>query len=223
MQHSDPVPRPRQADRRSALLDALRAAAEPMRVEELAAAVGVAESTAQFHLSMLVSSGLVARTAARSGLAGRPSWRYVAAPETSHALPYEQLARVLAAQLDGGAGAGEAAREAGRRWAEAVPDGSLSPAADHDGAVGSLAGVLDGLGFRPDVLGDGAEIVLRACPFVAVAREYRGVVCGVHLGLLDRAVAAIGDGLAVDDLEPFVSDEPLVCRIRLSTAARWAS
>ena len=219
MQPSELAHRPRQVDRRSALLDALRAAAGPMRVAELAAAVGVAEPTAQFHLSMLVSSGQVARTRARSGLAGRPSWRYSAAPETSPALPYEQLARLLAAQIDAGAGSAEVAREAGRRWAEAIPDGSLSPAADHDGAVAALTGVLDGLGFRPDVRRSGAEVVLRACPFVAVAREHRGVVCGVHLGLLDRAVAAIGGGLAVDGLEPFTSDEPLACLVRLSATA----
>jgi predicted ArsR family transcriptional regulator len=219
--HPRRTPRPRQADSRSVLLDALRAAGRPLTVGEAAEAIGTAESTARFHLSLLVSAGLVEKTPVRSGSAGRPSWLYglvpVAPASPASAVsptPYQELARVLAAQLDGEAGAAAAAREAGRRWADAVPPAALAPAASPPEALESLAGMLDGLGFAPDAPA-GDEIVLRACPFEAVAREHRAVVCSVHLGLVERAANAIGGGIEVAGLEPFRSERPLACAVQL--------
>lgn len=217
-------PRARQLDRRSALLAALRGADEPQSVEAVARAAGIAASTAQFHLSILVSSGEAVRTPARTGAAGRPSWRYAAAPEPAsraasargQADSYQELARVLAAQLDGGRGAAAVAREAGRRWADAVPAETLTPASSPDAAQEQLARVLGGLGFAPEPGRDTDEILLRACPFEAVAREHRAVVCGVHLGLVERTAAAIGGGIAVAAFEPFRQDQPLACAVRLA-------
>jgi predicted ArsR family transcriptional regulator len=220
--HPRRTPRPRQADSRSVLLDALRAAGHPLTVAEAAAAIGTAESTARFHLSLLVSAGLVERTPVRSGSAGRPSWLYgatlIAPPPAETPTPYQELARVLAAQLNGEAGAAAAAREAGRRWADAVPPAALAPAASAPEALDSLAGMLDGLGFAPDAP-SGDEIVLRACPFEAVAREHRSVVCSVHLGLVERAAKAIGGGIEVAGLEPFRSERPLACAVQLRRTA----
>ena len=218
MLHSQSVAAHRRPGRRSALLDALRAADGPLRVEELASAVGIAASTAQFHLAMLVGVGMVVRTPVRSGQAGRPSWQYAISPGSPSATSYEQLARVLAAQLDDADGAA-AARDAGRRWAEAVPADRLHPASRPDEAVASLASVLDRLGFSPEPRLPDGDIVLRACPFESVAREHRAVVCSVHLGLVEQAAAAIGGGIAVAGLEPFRSEQPLVCAIRLRMPA----
>ncbi len=220
--------RTRQPDRRPALLAALRDAGRPLDVAEAAAAIGTAESTARFHLSLLVSAGQVVRTPVRRATAGRPSWRYEPAHERAAteaaAAPgapdgYQALASVLAASLDERAGAAAAAREAGRRWAEAVPSGSLAPATDADAAVGSLTDMLDGLGFSPEPASADNEIVLRSCPFEAVAREHRSVVCEVHLGLVERAAASIGGGITVDGLEPFRSDRPLACAVHLRRAS----
>lgn len=213
-------PRRRDPDRRSALLAALGAAGRPLNVAEVAAAIGTAEPTARFHLSLLVSSGQVVRTADRRSSAGRPSWRYAPAPVADASAPdtsdaYEALARVLAGTLDAEAGAAAAAREAGRRWADAVPAGSLQPADDPEAALASLASLLDGLGFAPDPAPSADEIVLRACPFESVARDHRAVVCGVHLGLAEEAARSIGGGIAVDALESFRSDQPLACGLRL--------
>jgi predicted ArsR family transcriptional regulator len=209
--------RPRQPDRRSALLNTLRASDRPMSVEEAAAAVGVAASTAQFHLALLVSGGLAKRTQVRSGAAGRPSWGYAPAAVEPSAVgapePYRELARVLAAQLGEEAGAAAAARQAGRRWAAEAPalDGGDTPGADDPAAAMTV--ILDRLGFAPEA-GEDDEILLRSCPFEAVAREHRAVVCSVHLGLLERTASAVG-GLVVDGLEPFRSEQPLTCAVRL--------
>jgi predicted ArsR family transcriptional regulator len=211
--------RSRQAERRPALLAALRAADRPLGVEEVAAAIGVAVPTARFHLSMLVSSGQVERVARRSGTAGRPSWGYAASPEPrpggSEPGAYLDLARALASQLDGVAGASVAAREAGRRWADGAPGTTAERASSPAEAVASLARTLDGLGFAPEPDLAAREVVLHACPFEAVARDHRAVVCAVHLGLVERTAAAIGGGIEVDGLEPFRTEAPLTCAVRL--------
>ncbi len=236
-------PRARQPGRRSAVLAVLRESDRALRVDEVADAVGIAVPTAQFHLSILIGSGLAQRAPHRSGSAGRPSWCYLAAdparapargaagtgagaPGTGDAAPapaYQELARVLAAELDGRDDAAAVARDAGRRWADAMPAAGEppQPSPDPEAATASLARVLDHLGFAPEPRPDAGEILLRACPFETVAREHRSVVCGVHLGLVEQAAAAIG-GIAVDGLEPFRSTLPLTCAVRLRAPRRPA-
>lgn len=218
--------RRRQADRRPALVAALRAAGRPLSVDEVAAAIGTSVPTARFHLSLLVSAGQVARVARRRGSAGRPAWGYTVAA-ASPATPttagpgdgdvaYRQLARVLAAQLDGAEGAAAAAREAGRRWAATVAPDAAPVARTPAEAMDALTRMLDDAGFAAEADASAAEIVLRRCPFEEVAREHRAVVCGVHLGLVEQAAASVGGGLAVDGLEPFRSEAPLTCAVHLS-------
>jgi predicted ArsR family transcriptional regulator len=208
-------------DRRSGLLAALRDAGRPLSVGEAAAAIGTAESTARFHLSMLVSGGLVTRTPERRASAGRPSWRYFVAPATNPAGPgeagrYEQLAEVLAGQLGGTAGAAAAAREAGRRWASAAAGvGPADERMDAARAMAAIADLMDRLGFDPERPVTGGELRLHACPFESVARRHRAVVCGVHLGMLEQSIEALDAGLAVAGLEPFHADDPLTCVARL--------
>jgi predicted ArsR family transcriptional regulator len=224
------------------VLAALRASDHPLRVDEVAAAVGIAVPTAQFHLSILIGSGLAQRAPQRSGSAGRPSWGYLAADPAqasarasagtgagasgaadAPAPAYQELARVLAAELDGRDDAAAAARDAGRRWAGAMPSEGGPPRRppDPEAAMASLSGVLGHLGFAPESRPAAGEILLRACPFEAVARVHRSVVCGVHLGLVEQAAAAIG-GIAVDGLEPFRSTLPLTCAVRLRAPRRPA-
>jgi predicted ArsR family transcriptional regulator len=220
--------RHRRPDRRSAIVAVLRAADGPLGVEQIAVATGIAESTAQFHLSLLVGAGQVLRAALRTGSAGRPAWRYkvpdgtsTAAPAVASApaTPYVELARALAAQLGAGADADASARDAGRRWAEVLPLGAERPASGPEEAAASLSAVLGRLGFAPELQAAAGEIVLHACPFEAVAREHRQVVCSVHLGLVERAAAAIGGGVAIIGLEPFRTDHPLACAVRLQIPA----
>ncbi len=224
------------ADSRSTLLAALQAAGRPLGVAEAAEAIGVGESTARFHLSLLVSAGLVTRTADRRASAGRPFLRYAPAqppgrvagdesaafpPEASAPAPdrYEELAGLLASQLDGTADPAALAREAGHRWAPELPAVIDEARARGDGAAEVVIGLMDRLGFAPERVAGSDEIRLRACPFESVARRHRAVVCGVHLGLLERTVAGLGDGTVVDRFEPFVTEEPLLCVVGLRAAA----
>jgi predicted ArsR family transcriptional regulator len=216
------------ADSRAALLDALRAADHPLTVAEAAAEVGIGESTTRFHLSMLVSAGLVTRTSERRASAGRPALRYApaptpAAPEdpttVAGAEPldrYEQLAGVLAGQLAGSADPLAAARTAGQRWsAELMGDGHYALEAGSD-TIATVLSLMGRLGFDPEPGAVPGEILLHTCPFESVARQHRAVVCGVHLGMLEQTVAELGGDVTVEALEPFVEDEPLLCITRLA-------
>jgi predicted ArsR family transcriptional regulator len=61
------------------------------------------------------------------------------------------------------------------------------------------------------------EIWLRHCPFREVAEAHRDVVCAVHLGLMQGALAEMRAPLTADRLEPFV--EPSLCVARLGEPA----
>ena len=95
-----------------------------------------------------------------------------------------------------------------------------------------LVGLLDDMGFAPLVgpakeadegggsgpaASDSTVIELHRCPFVEVAREYRDVVCGVHLGLLRGALGGLHAPPTSVRLEPFV--RPDLCAATLAPAA----
>jgi predicted ArsR family transcriptional regulator len=163
--------------------------------EEAAREVGVATHTARFHLDKLVEEGLLdveqRRLTGRTGPgAGRPAKVYRrSAAEVAVSLPereYDLVGQVLAAAVERSLGGdrleatlAEEARAAGQR------DGT-----SYDGGGGELdrsVGALADRGFEPQRVDDG--LVLRNCPFDALARRHTALVCGVNLdyvtGLLD--------------------------------------
>jgi predicted ArsR family transcriptional regulator len=165
--------------------------------EEAAREVGVAPHTARFHLDKLVEEGLLdveqRRLSGRTGPgAGRPAKVYRrSVAEVAVSLPdreYDLVGQVLAAAVErslGGAALeaslAEEARAAGQR------DGT-----SYDGTGGELdrsAGALADRGFEPQRVDDG--LVLRNCPFDALAREHTALVCGVN----HDYVAGVLDGL----------------------------
>ncbi len=214
------------AESRAALLDALAGAEHPLSVEEAAARLGLHPSTTRFHLDLLVSAGFVERRSEKRNSAGRPRIRYsVRAAEPQPVAPapapptdgegYRHLASVLADQLSETDDPARAAREAGRRW-NAADDLALDDRPlDADSAIDVVADLMNRLGFAPEVPARRDEIVLRRCPFEEVAREHRDVVCGVHAGLLERAFERLGGAVEVARLEPFATEDPLLCRVRL--------
>ncbi len=219
------------AESRSVLLTALRTAGRPLSVTEAAEVLGLRTGTARFHLDLLVSAGLVDRQAERRATAGRPRIRYAARPAATGdgqepPAPaasedgYRRLASVLASQLSGMDDPAGAAREAGRRWIEGagVVPGASAGSLPADDAVTAVAGIMDRLGFAPDLPVVGDRIQLRRCPFEAVARDHRAVVCGVHAGMLEQTFERLGGAVGVTRLEPFASDDPLLCVVHLQRA-----
>ncbi|HEX8941422.1 MAG TPA: helix-turn-helix domain-containing protein [Candidatus Limnocylindrales bacterium] len=187
---------------RRRLYDLVTAADGPIGRDEAAAALGIGRPLAAFHLDRLVQAGLLTtefrRLTGRSGPgAGRPAKLYRRAARTIHAsLPprqYELAARFFAEGLDevgpaASAAAMEAARAFGRRaGAEAWGAADAAP----DAATDGLPALLGELGFEPRVDEASGEIVLRSCPFDALAATHRELTCGMNRALLE----GLRDGL----------------------------
>lgn len=208
-----------------------------LSAQELADVVGLHLTTVRFHVDQLVAAGLLATHQERASGAGRPRKLYVvptarlSAPESPEALEafatlsdiVGQAAGSPAAPLEQTASTLEAT---GREWAVEHMDRLSSrsqqrtPATtpgDWLGKVGAVLDLLVGWGHSPDVrTTSGArevDIVLRDCPFLALAKDQPQMVCGVHRGLLRGALDALGEESAVLDLQPLA--DPRTCRAHL--------
>ncbi|MCK0113180.1 helix-turn-helix domain-containing protein [Ornithinimicrobium sp. F0845] len=117
--------------------------------------------------------------------------------------------------------------QSGRQWARdhvsrlATRVGERTPATTPGAWLGKVGAVIDllvGWGHAPAVrTAAGArevDIVLRDCPFLALARDNPQMVCGVHRGLLRGALDALGEESAELDLQPLVDQR--TCRAHLS-------
>ncbi|MFN8074171.1 MAG: helix-turn-helix domain-containing protein [Kineosporiaceae bacterium] len=218
-------------DRRARVLDAVRSAAQPLTIEEVAAEVGLATSTARFHLDHLVDSGAVQADRDPTPRPGRPRLRYTAAPVVAvdAQAAMLRLAQLLAATFD--AAGAEAAEQAGRAWAhrvlqEHVGAGGRLPEPGDPAAVDDLLAlaerVLHDEGFSPRAREDGRTLELHHCPYLAVAADHPRTVCGMHLGLLRGLSEGFGveaSWLLVPELD---GDAPCLVALRERQAAPGA-
>ncbi|WP_213450674.1 helix-turn-helix transcriptional regulator [Rhizomonospora bruguierae] len=216
---NDPDPAPVLGDSRGRVLEVLRAAGEPVAVQEVAQRSGLHRNTARFHLDGLVDAGLAERETEDRRLPGRPRIVYsavasnVPAGQRSYRLLAEMLTSVVTEALPEPA---RAAVTAGEAWGRYLVD-RPAPSQRVDAAEGvrRLSTVLADLGFDPGEPGDPANpvIPLRHCPFREVAEEHREVVCSLHLGLMRGALAETRAPWVADRLEPFV--QPSLCLAHL--------
>lgn len=232
--------------RRRDVLDALRQSATPLSIVDIARRLDVHPNTARFHLDTLVERGQVEQVAGARVGPGRPPLMFRARPGMDRTGPrnYRLLASVLVAELSHRRRPAHAAIKAGRTWGERLvaapdsPDVPNSPAApgapetpgtsDTSGTsdatadahtVNGLVHLLDELGFAPDRPPQGAvdRIGLRHCPFLDLAEAQPQVVCPLHLGLIQGALATMKTSLTADRLESFV--EPDLCLVHLGRVA----
>lgn len=213
------------------LLDTLRAAERPLTAGELASASGLHVSTVRFHLRILGTAGLVRCRPEAAGTRGRPRLLYspVTAggpgPYTGPGAGYRLLASLLAAHWgDTPDERSERAERAGHAAATVrhlVPGGTRSPASGPrapttmHAAVAEVSATFAELGFEPDVVPDGAGLLIRlhACPFREVATQHPEVVCSLHLGLIRGALAEAGGAAAAVGLQPSAEPHPCVARV----------
>ena len=216
---------------RARVLELLRDAGGTVTTAEVAERCGLHPNTARFHLDALVHAGLAARghgPERGSPTAGRPAVGYWAAGTGEPEAPagerrYRLLAEMLASLVAGVADdPALAAEQAGREWGSYLteqppPYRPPSP----DSALTELTGLLASMGFDPRVepgRAPGAtEVLLRACPFREVAKEYQKVICSLHLGVIRGALERMRAPQTADHLDVF--PEPGVCRTRLTIAA----
>ncbi|WP_324786045.1 helix-turn-helix transcriptional regulator [Streptomyces sp. H51] len=217
----------RESPRRREVLEVLRAAAAPLGVTDLAERMRVHPNTVRFHLDALVSEGLVQRRTEEPSGRGRPRTVYAAEPgmHRGGTREYRLLAQVLLSQLAStGPEAHRAAAEAGRAWGAFLVDPApplRQPTAGQ--AADGLVALLDDLGFAPTAEHDGGaeapqRIRLRHCPFLELAEEYGQLVCPLHLGLMQGALAGLRAPLDAVRLEPFATPDSCVAHLRPAPA-----
>lgn len=191
--------------------------------DQAARRVRIARPLAAFHLDKLVEQGLLEAsyrrlTKRRGPGAGRPAKLYrrsglqtaVALPPREYELAARLFAGAAAADAPGtrarlrqharavGADLGrEARRRAGKR--------SGRPALLH-----RLRAVLQELGYEPFQAADGA-IRLHNCPFDALARDYRPLMCGANEALLVGVVR----GLKLAGCTAVLDPQPGLCCVAL--------
>jgi len=177
--------------------------------DQAAAGVDVPRHTAKFHLDKLVTDGLLAtefrRLSGRQGPgAGRPAKLYrrsddevaVSLPERHYDLAGGLLAQAIASSVqhgtavldaldDAAAAFGATLADRARAEADAAPDGETPGDA--------TCAVLAASGYEPHVH-DGT-IVLRNCPFHALAKQHTELVCGMNLALVHAVTDRVGGSL----------------------------
>ncbi|MGD9999023.1 MAG: helix-turn-helix transcriptional regulator [Acidimicrobiia bacterium] len=189
----------------------------PPTIAELAAATGQHRTAVGLHLVELINAGLVEQITLPPAGRGRPAKRYRAVDDQ----PYRTLAGWLAEAVRTGRSTRQVGRSAGERLALRATD-----------PVEFLLTEATRLGFAPVLepnslasldpadgsasLDDSFDIVLRTCPFAALAAADPDTVCNLHLGLAEGVVRATG-GAVVDGLQP--QDPHLAgCRLRVRRA-----
>jgi predicted ArsR family transcriptional regulator len=200
---------------RATVLDLLRAADSPLGVHEVAGQTGLHANTARFHLDALVEAGLATRAPVARSRPGRPSMAYQAvesggaAGQRHYRLLAEMLTSLIAAAMPE---PGKAATEAGREWGHYLTE---QPAPyrrlDAGQAIERLTATLQEIGFAPEAETEGTpyQLRLRQCPFREVAENHQDVVCSLHLGLMQGALAQMRAPVTADRLQPFA--EPSLC------------
>ena len=178
---------------RRALFVHVSRSSSPVSRDEAAEALGLARSTAAFHLDRLAEEGLVdvefKRLTGRTGPgSGRPSKLYRrAAGEITITVPerrYEFVGELLLTAIEESDRTGEPAAQELLRIAGEVGRTLGSRA-------GSLQSFLENHGYEPRPDDDG--IVLVNCPFHRLAQEHTQTVCHLNLELLRGAAEGSDD------------------------------
>ncbi len=211
--------------RRRLYLYASRQRAEVGR-DEAARAVGVSRGLAAYHLDSLVEAGLLRasyrRLSGREGPgAGRPSKLYGRSEQRLEvSLPprrYELAARLLAqaVQEESTGSSQQALQQAAQHLGAKIAEdarGLAGPASDREQLVGRLMTILDRYGFEP-YRTEGA-IRLHNCPFDALVNEYRDLVCGMNLSVMQGLLT----GLGANDVQAGLDPQPGMCCVALRYA-----
>lgn len=227
--------------RREALVNLLRTSPEPRTILSLAEELGVHANTVRFHLDVLLRSGQVEQVLGDRTGPGRPPVLFRATHRMDPAGPtnYRLLATVLTDHLaTSSPDPAAAAAELGRSWGPHLvdvpttdrgPKARSRPTRPRRGeALTRLTGVLTDLGFAPEPPGSRQSTIrLHHCPFLGLVTGadngdrtgdgYGSVICSLHLGLMQGALAALQAPVSVDRLDPFV--EPDLCVAHVAPAS----
>ncbi|MCV7281621.1 transcriptional regulator [Mycolicibacterium flavescens] len=197
------------------MLATLRDAGAPLSIADIAERLSIHPNTARFHLEALVQRGRAETLPPSRVKPGRPPlmFRATAGMDPDGPRDYRMLAGVLVDALGRQRDTRRRATAAGRAWAAA--EVAREPASTALPAVDRLTALLDELGFAPEHRSRTGDIALRNCPFLELAVDHREVICPIHLGIMQGALAAWEAPLTVDALIPFA--EPGMCVAMLAS------
>lgn len=191
----------------------------PLDTADLARRVGLHPNTVRVHLAALADAGLVASEPRPPHGRGRPRVAYRVTPQAPEdgGRRYRLLAEILTTLVARfGAEAETQLEEIGEAWGRHLVD-SPPPLArvGDDEAIARLLALLDDVGFEPDLelRKRTAQIRMRPCPFLELARRHPDVVCPIHLGLMRGALAELGAATTASKLEPFVRPDLCVATL----------
>ncbi|MEO6957118.1 MAG: helix-turn-helix domain-containing protein [Antricoccus sp.] len=215
------------AGRRLQVLRVLRDQSAPMSINEVAAAVAIHPNTVRFHLETLVAHGQVERVEPEQRSTGRPPQLFKPAPGMDPTGPrgYRLLAQLLVQSFAQAPDQRARAIKAGEAWGAgqaaamaATVNTQWDDSAQVDGTVHKLVQLLAEVGFAPELSSDSKapQIGLHHCPFLELAVDQPQIVCAVHLGIMQGALAQWDAPAKVDRLDPFVT--PNLCMTKLLTA-----
>jgi predicted ArsR family transcriptional regulator len=176
---------------------------EPVGRDEAAAGVGVPRHTAKFHLDKLVDEGLLdaeyRRLTERTGPgAGRPAKLYrratgeleLSVPERRYQLAGRLLAEAVARAGQAGVAVSDVVKgvsiETGRSLGEQHRSGTKRRHR-HDAAA--VVEALTTYGYEPYRQGD--TVLLRNCPFQALAQSHAELICSMNLELVSGLIEGL--------------------------------
>jgi predicted ArsR family transcriptional regulator len=188
----------------------------PVSRDQASDALGIARHTAKFHLDKLAEEGLLdisfKRLSERRGPgAGRPTKLYArSSRQLSVILPerrYDLAGQLLATAIDNAAEQGTTPADAliavATAWGRSVADEARDAAGTRPSPEQLLACTCQALaenGYEPHRTG--GSVVLRNCPFDALAREHTELVCGMNLAIMAAVTEQLHDPALTARLEP---------------------
>ena len=188
----------------------------PISRDQASDALGIARHTAKFHLDKLAEEGLLdisfKRLSERRGPgAGRPTKLYArSSRQLSVILPerrYDLAGHLLASAIDNAAAQGakvaDALDDVAASWGRSVADQARATAGPRPSPARLLACTCQALtenGYEAQRT-DGT-IVLRNCPFDALAREHTELVCGMNLAIMAAVTEHLQETALGARLEP---------------------
>ncbi len=188
----------------------------PVSRDQASDALGIARHTAKFHLDKLAEEGLLDTsfkrlTERRGPGAGRPTKLYarssrqlsVILPERRYDLAGQLLATAIENSATQGIAPADALKAAAAGWGRNLADQARATAGARpspERLLGCTCQALAENGYEPHR--SGGAIVLRNCPFDALAREHTELVCGMNLAILDAATEQLPEISLAARLEP---------------------
>jgi predicted ArsR family transcriptional regulator len=188
----------------------------PVSRDQASDALGIARHTAKFHLDKLAEEGLLdisfkRLTERRGPGAGRPTKLYArSSRQLSVILPerrYDLAGQLLASAIDNAAAQdttpADALKAAGAGWGHSVADQARAAAGPRPSPEQLLSCACQALtenGYEAQCSAD--RIVLRNCPFDALAREHTELVCGMNLAIMTAITNQLQETALAARLEP---------------------